>query len=143
MTPLSSLFDGYLSETVTLESFVCSFVRRTRSLLDDEDIIEQGTLRIDTSHGANLSGHVVRNALRLRDQRKKPKAVEVDNLSPFAQNAAKRQVSHRQRDEEKKNLETLAPARKIMRSALDASRDERRAARRSKAVLQRQVVHGQ
>ena len=60
-----------------------SFRRRTRELLEDDDVLEQGTLRIKNTNGALLTSKTVINGLEKRKARKDQKAVRADNITPL------------------------------------------------------------
>ena len=60
-----------------------SFEKSTRTLMSGLDVFDAGTLRIDTSRGANLSAQAVIDAVCLLDERRQKKTSVQKQPSPF------------------------------------------------------------
>ena len=126
--PLAPMFSANESP-ITVQQLMDSFDKSTRGLLFSADVMQNGTVRIDTTTGANLTCDAVLGALSLREERRKRAAAGRPAVSPFKRRA----LGKRRKSNEEDVDEALAPARKLQRVDLSRSRLSRCAIRRFKA----------
>ena len=133
LEPLVHLFKAEDGMKVTVPMLMASFDKSTRGLIFGADVVDGGTVRIDTSAGVNLTSDTVIDALKLREDRRRQR-VAGQGPSVFARRAA----AKRKMSEAVDQNELEDSARKIRREELDSSRKTRIAIRKFRAARARE-----
>lgn len=131
--PLTDLFRRQ-GRTVTVAELMRSFDKSTRGLVFSAEVVETGTIRIDTSTGANLTSDTVLGALALREQRRRAPTT-ASGPSPFVRRGLKTRERCRVEDKD----DTLQPARAPVRAQLNRTRADRRAIRKRRTLATRRA----
>ena len=130
--PLTHLFntgqDGDPPVAVTLSKLMKSFSRQRRSLLQNDDVEESGTIRINTTTGAHMPSNRVLQALKLRNERR-------HGSRGYAKlRNAGEPADFKEPKADVRRLLELAPERLFRRRRLSETRDARRAGHVARAA---------